>query len=55
MSNNDAGLNILDNALEDLTLQILRGIKTGNYGDFETVVQNVSSGYYAHIRNQKMC
>ena len=39
-------MNILDNALEDLTLQILEGVKTGNYGAFETADQNVSSGYY---------
>ena len=45
-SNEDAELNILDNTLEDLTLQILREVKTGNYGAFETVDQNVSSGYY---------
>ena len=29
-----------------MTLQILRGVKTGNYGAFETADQNVSSGYY---------
>ena len=45
-SNNDAELNVLDNALEDLTLQILRGVKTVNYGAFDTADQNVSSGYY---------
>ena len=45
-SNDDAELNILDNALEDLTLQILEGVKTSNYGAFETADQNVSSGYY---------
>ena len=39
-------MNILDNVLEDLTLQILEGVKIGNYGAFETSDQNVSSGYY---------
>ena len=46
MSNNDAELNVLDNALEDLTLQILEGVKIGNYCAFVTSDQNVSSGYY---------
>ena len=45
-SNDDAELNVLDNALEDLTLQIMKGVKIGNYGAFEKADQNVSSGYY---------
>ena len=36
----------VDNALEDLTLKILEGVKTGNNGNFETTDHNVSSGYY---------
>ena len=44
-SNNDADLNVLDNALEYLTCQILKGVKIGNYGAFETADQSVSSGY----------
>ena len=39
-------MNVLDNALEDLTLQIMKGVRIGNYGAFETSDQNVSSGYY---------
>ena len=39
-------MNVLDNALGDLTLQILEGVKIGNYSAFETADQNISSGYY---------
>ena len=46
-------MNILDNVLEDLTLQIMKGVKIGNYGAFETADQNVSDKHYVVKCNSK--